>query len=271
MRLTPFRWGLSGPLTSAFFHWKSATSGILPLPPNLPIFISSWQGRILSSDFWFCGELVGFLPRAFRGVFIFVLILKQHENCIMTNSNSWWCYFSVVEIIYRSINECFFIDGQGNGHSTCVCSVDYSFHKTKINPLKLIVTNAHTNFFQDLYHQLRSRVNMKQFVQAYMKRNLFLSIMYNIMDNLKYSVTFTLNVHRFGLMRKQNIEKLLSWLWMTCGVGLIADITVFFRIVCSFEMAFEFVTLATQSFRKYLDGICRTQFCYICAFDVGRV
>ena len=50
---------------------------------------------------------------------------------------------------------------------------------------------------------------MKQFSQAYMKRIVFLSIMYNIMDNLKYSVTFTLNVHRFGPMKKQNIEELL--------------------------------------------------------------
>ena len=26
------------------------------------------------------------------------------------------------------------------------------------------------------------------------------------MDNLKYSVTFTLNVYRYGSMKKQNIE-----------------------------------------------------------------
>ena len=48
----------------------------------------------------------------------------------------------------------------------------------------------------------------------------FFSIIYNIMDNLKYSVTFTLNFHRFGSMRTQNIEKLLQWLRMTWGVGL---------------------------------------------------
>ena len=65
-------------------------------------------------------------------------------------------------------------------------------HKTKINPLKLIVTDAPTNFVQDLYNQLRYRVSMKQFGQAYMKRIVFLSILYNIIDNLKYSVTFTL-------------------------------------------------------------------------------
>ena len=68
---------------------------------------------------------------------------------------------------------------------------------------------------------------MKQFSQAYMKRIVFLSIMYNIMDNLKYSVTFTLNVHRFGPMKKQNIEELLPSLRTTCGVGLIADIAIF--------------------------------------------
>ena len=59
------------------FHDKSISSpgenvsGILPLPPNSPIFISSWQGRTLSSDFWFCGESVGFLLRAF-GEFLFL-------------------------------------------------------------------------------------------------------------------------------------------------------------------------------------------------------
>ena len=100
----------------------------------------------------------------------------------------------------------FFIDGQGNGNSICACFVDYSFHKTKINSLKLIVTDAQTNFVQDLYHQLRSRVIMKQFGQAYMKRIVFF-FKYNIMDNLKYSVIFTLIVHRFGSMSKQNIEK----------------------------------------------------------------
>ena len=34
--------------------------------------------------------------------------------------------------------------------------------KTKINPLKLIVTDAQNNFVQDFYHQLRSGVIMKQ-------------------------------------------------------------------------------------------------------------
>ena len=47
-------------------HDKSISSSgeniscILPLSPNLPIFINSWQGRILSSGFWFCDETVGF-------------------------------------------------------------------------------------------------------------------------------------------------------------------------------------------------------------------
>ena len=51
---------------SFFFIDKSVSSSgeniscILPLSPNLPIFINSWQGRILSSDFWFCNETVGF-------------------------------------------------------------------------------------------------------------------------------------------------------------------------------------------------------------------
>ena len=58
-------------LANSFFYDKFISSpgenvpGILPLPPNLPIFISSWQGRILSSDFLFCGEPAGFLLRAF--------------------------------------------------------------------------------------------------------------------------------------------------------------------------------------------------------------
>ena len=90
--------------------------------------------------------------------------------------------------------------------------------------------------------------------------------------NLKYNVIFTLNVHGFGSMRKQNIEKPLPWLRTTCGVSLIADITVFCRIACPFEMDFELVTLITQSFCTYLDGVCRTQFfCYICVLDVGWV
>ena len=63
------------------------------------------------------------------------------------------------------------------------------------------------NFVQDLYHQLCSRVILKQFGQAYMKQIVFLYIMYNIMDNLKHSDTFTLSVHRFGPIRKQNFEK----------------------------------------------------------------
>ena len=99
---------------------------------------------------------------------------------------------------------------------------------------------------QGFYHQLRSRVIMKQFSQTYMKQIVFLSIIYNIMSELKYSVTFSLNVHGFGQMSKQNIEEPLSWLRTTFGVGLIADITVFYRIVCSFEMKFELVTLVTQ-------------------------
>ena len=84
--------------------------------------------------------------------------------------------------------------------------MDYSFHKTNINLLKLIVT-AQINFVQDFYHQLRSRVIMKQFSQSNMKQIVFLSIMFSIMDDLKYSVTFTMNVHGFGLMRKQSIDE----------------------------------------------------------------
>ena len=128
------------------------------------------------------------------------------------------------------------------------------------------------NFVQDLYHQLCSRVILKQFGPAYMKQIVFLYIMYNIMDNLKHSDTFTLSVHRFGSIRKQNFEKPHPWLRMICGVGLIVDITVFCRIVCSFEMEFKLITLVTQSFRTYLDGVCWTQFfCYICALDVIQV
>ena len=48
---------------------------------------------------------------------------------------------------------------------------------------------------------------MKQFSQAYMKWIVFLSVMDNIMDYVKYSVTFTLIVHGFGSMRKRNIEE----------------------------------------------------------------
>ena len=128
------------------------------------------------------------------------------------------------------------------------------------------------NFVQDLYHQLCSRVIMKQFGQAYMEQIVFLYIIYNIMDNLKHSDTFMLNVHRFGSMTKQNSEKPCPWLRTTCAVGLIVDITVFFRIVCSFEMEFKLVTLVMQSFRTYLDGVRWTRFfCYICALDVSQV
>ena len=141
-----------------FISWPGENvPGILPLPPNLPIFISSWQGRILSTDFLFCGESAGFLLRAF-GEFSFL---------------SW--FWNSMRIV--SLHEwVFFIDGQGNGHSICVCYVDYSFYKTKINPLKLIVTDAQTNFVQYLYHQLCFRVIMKQFGQAYVKRIVFFSI-----------------------------------------------------------------------------------------------
>ena len=92
------------------------------------------------------------------------------------------------------------------------------------------------------------------------------------MDDLKYRVAFTLNIHRSGFMKKQNIEELLPWLRRACSIGLIADITGFCQIACSFEMEFELVTIVTQLFRTYLDGVCRTQFfCYICALDVDRV
>ena len=163
----------------------------------------------------------------------------------------------------------FFNNGEGTEHSIWACYFDYLLHKTKINPLKLIVTDVQTNFVQDLYHQHCFGVTMKQFSQSYMKQVMILFIMYNIVDNLKYSVTFTLNVYRFGSMRKQNMEEPLPWLRTTCGVGLIADITVFGQIVCSFEIHNR---LVTQSFHTYYDGVCRTQFfCYICALDVGRV
>ena len=93
------------------------------------------------------------------------------------------------------------------------------------------------------------------------------------MDDLKYSVTFgSMRKVTFGSIRKQNIEELLPWSRITCGIGLIADITVFCRIKCQFKMEFELVTLVTQSFRTYLLVVCWTQFfCYICAIDAGRV
>ena len=98
-------------------------------------------------------------------IFIFVLILKQHENCVLSTSDSWWYCFIVVEIIHYSMNECFLIDGQRNGHSIWACCAGYSFHKTKINPLKLIVTDAQTNFVYDLHHQPFPRAIMKQYSQ----------------------------------------------------------------------------------------------------------
>ena len=92
------------------------------------------------------------------------------------------------------------------------------------------------------------------------------------MGDVKYSVTFAVNVHGFGSMRKQNIEEPLPWLRITCDVGLIDDITFFCRIVRSFEMEFELVTLVTQSLCTYLYGVCWTQFfCCICARDVSWV
>ena len=49
---------------------------------------------------------------------------------------------------------------------------------------------------------------MKQLSQSYMKRIVFLSIVYNIMDDLKYSVTFgSMRKVTFGSIRKQNIEE----------------------------------------------------------------
>ena len=250
---------------SFFFHDKSISSpgekvsGILPLPPNLPTFYKFLTEKNFVQWFlilwWFCKLLTKSLWR----IFTFVLILKQHDNCVISNSDSWWCCFIVVEIFNCSMNECFFINGKGNGHSIWACYVDYSIHKIKVNPLKVIVTDAQTNFVQDLYHQLCSRVIMKQFSQSYMKRIVFLSIIYNIMDNLKYSVTFTLDVNRFGSMRKQNFEEPLPWLKMTCGVGLIANITVFCRIVCSFETEFELATLVT--FFTTIVGFRGFQYC----------
>ena len=190
----------------------------------------------------------------------------------MTPSNFWWCYFIMVETIHCSMNECFFINVQGNRHCIWTCFVYYLFCKTKIIPLKLIVTEARTNFVKDLYHQLHSNI-MKQLSQSYMKRIVFLSIVYNIMDDLKYSVTFgSMRKVTFGSIRKQNIEEPLPWSRITCGIGLIADITVFCRIKCQFKMEFEHVTLVTQSFHTYLLVVRRTQFfCYICAIDAGRV
>ena len=96
-------------------------------------------------------------------------------------------------------------------------------------------------------------------------------MIWDIVSHLRVIFTITLTVHGFGLMRKQNIEKPLPWSRTTCGVGLIADITVFCQIVCSFEIKFELATFVTQSFHIRIDGACRTQFfCYICALDVDR-
>ena len=72
---------------SFFFHDKSISSpgetfsGILPLKPNSPIFISSWLGTILSSNFRIYGEPEGFLPRAF-GEFSFSLWLWNNMRIV---------------------------------------------------------------------------------------------------------------------------------------------------------------------------------------------
>ena len=88
--------------------------------------------------------------------------------------------------------------GKQNKHSSIVC-------KTNANPLKFIVTDAETNFVQDLYHQLHFRDIMKQAKPSWNRLCFF--FMYNIMDDLKQSVTFMLNTRGFSLMRKQNIEE----------------------------------------------------------------
>ena len=56
--------------------------------------------------------------------------------------------------------------GKQNKHSSIVC-------KTNANPLKFIVTDAETNFVQDLYHQLHFRYIMQQFSQAFMRPLMF--------------------------------------------------------------------------------------------------
>ena len=57
-------------------------------------FLILWWGyRFLTKNLW--------------RIFIFVLILKQHEDCVMATSDSWWCYFSAVQISHCSMNECF--------------------------------------------------------------------------------------------------------------------------------------------------------------------
>ena len=165
--------------------------------------MSSWQGRILSNDFWFCGEPLGFLLRAFEEFsFLFwfwnSMRIVSWLPPIPDNVTSVWSKLSIAPWMSVWV---FLIDGQGNWHSIWACCVDYSFHKININPLKLIVTDTQTILFK-IYHLRSSRVTMKQFSQACMKRNVFLSIM----GDLKNSVTFTLNVHRFGSMRKQNLK-----------------------------------------------------------------
>ena len=141
---------------SFLFHDKSISSpgkdisGILPLPPNLPIFMSSRQGRILSNDFWFCGEPLGFLLRAF-GEFSFLFWFWNSMRIVSwlppipDNVTSVWSKLSIAPWMSVWV---FLIDGQGNGHSIWACCVDYSFHKININPLKLIVTDTQTILFK---------------------------------------------------------------------------------------------------------------------------
>ena len=188
---------------SFFFHDKSISlpcdnvSGILPLPSKLPIFISSWQGRILSSNFWFFDEPVGFLPRAFGE---FSLLFWFWNS---TRTVSWLPPIPDEIVVHCGRNYSLLHEWVFSYRWTTkriLWCFDYLFYKTKINPLKLIVADVRTNFVQNFHRQIRSRVIMKKFSQAYMKRIVFLSIMYKTMNDLKYSVTFTLNVHRFGSM-----------------------------------------------------------------------
>ena len=101
---------------SFLFHDKSISSpgkdisGILPLPPNLPIFMSSWQGRILSNDFWFCGEPLGFLLRAF-GEFSFLFWFWNSMRIVSwlppipDDVTSVWSKLSIAP--WMSVYECF--------------------------------------------------------------------------------------------------------------------------------------------------------------------
>ena len=111
---------------------------------------------------------------------------------------------------------------------------------------------------------------MKQFGQAYMKRNAFLSIMCSIMDNLKYSVTFMLNIHKFGSIRKQNIEKISPMIEddLPCRChswhsGLLPN--------CMFLRDGIRTCNTCHAIFPHIPWWGLQFFCYICAGDVGRI